>query len=366
MDLSDVDMNDEDDEEDEEDEEEESSAATTEEEEDVVLAQAKKDEEEATMKTEQEKKKKKANAAEKGKKKMKKKEKMKSASSGSSLLLFSGGTAMNGVCDALRDYTTSVTHVLPVSDDGGSTSEIIRVSGGPAVGDIRSRCLRLSDESTREAIAVKELLAHRLHPTDEELAKNEWYKIQEGDSPLWDGIDNAYATIIRRFLVHFHTEVTTNTHKERFSFVNGSIGNFFFAGARMFFRSMEAAIFLYARVSKLPRETMVVPCIECEDNERVTINAELMDGTILRGQNDISHPSVDKKSFTKQFHVDDGRREVPSVFSKEFWSNIIEAGEFPEIEGKEFWGGIPKSTDGHERVRDALADGNEGRRNLSP
>lgn len=354
MDLSDVDMNDEDDEEEEEDEEEESSAATTEEEEDVVLAQAKKDEEEATMKTEQEKKKKKkkANAAEKGKKKM------KSASSGSSLLLFSGGTAMNGICDALRDYTTSVTHVLPVSDDGGSTSEIIRVSGGPAVGDIRSRCLRLSDESTREAIAVKELLAHRLHPTDEELAKNEWYKIQEGDSPLWDGIDNAYATIIRRFLVHFHTEVTTNTHKERFSFVNGSIGNFFFAGARMFFRSMEAAIFLYARVSKLPRETMVVPCIECEDNERVTINAELMDGTILRGQNDISHPSVDKKSFTKQFHVDDGRREVPSVFSKEFWSNIIEAGEFPEIEGKEFWGGIPKSTDGHERVRDALADGN--------
>ena len=265
---------------------------------------------------------------------------------------------MNGICDALRDYTTSVTHVLPVSDDGGSTSEIIRVSGGPAVGDIRSRCLRLSDESTREAIAVKGLLAHRLHPTDEELAKNEWYKIQEGDSPLWDGIDNAYATIIRRFLVHFHTEVTTNTHKERFAFVNGSIGNFFFAGARMFFRSMEAAIFLYARVSKLPRETMVVPCIECEDNERVTINAELTDGTILRGQNDISHPSVDKKSFTKQFHVEDGRQEVPSVFSKEFWTDIIESGEFPEIEGKEFWGGIPQSTDGHARVRDALADGN--------
>ena len=40
---------------------------------------------------------------------------------------------MNGICDALRDYTTS-HHVLPVSDDGGSTSEIIRVSGGPAVG----------------------------------------------------------------------------------------------------------------------------------------------------------------------------------------------------------------------------------------
>lgn len=366
MDLNDVDMNEDDDSDEDEDEDDPCVVARDEDDEDddgdveASEATSTKPSSATTSVTERDdcveesretlKKKKK-----KGKKIKRKKNK---TSSGSSLLVFSGGTAMNGICDALRDYTTSVTHVLPVSDDGGSTSEIIRVSGGPAVGDIRSRCLRLSDESTREAIAVKGLLAHRLHPTDEELAKNEWYKIQEGDSPLWDGIDNAYATIIRRFLVHFHTEVTTNTHKERFAFVNGSIGNFFFAGARMFFRSMEAAIFLYARVSKLPRETMVVPCIECEDNERVTINAELTDGTILRGQNDISHPSVDKKSFTKQFHVEDGRQEVPSVFSKEFWTDIIESGEFPEIEGKEFWGGIPQSTDGHARVRDALADGN--------
>ena len=261
MDLNDVDMNEDDDSDEDEDEDDPCVVARDEDEEDddgdveASEATSMKPSSATTSVTERDdcveesretlKKKKK-----KGKKIKRKKNK---TSSGSSLLVFSGGTAMNGICDALRDYTTSVTHVLPVSDDGGSTSEIIRVSGGPAVGDIRSRCLRLSDESTREATAVKALLAHRLHPTDEELAKNEWYKIQEGDSPLWDGIDNAYATIIRRFLVHFHTEVTTNTHKERFAFVNGSIGNFFFAGARMFFRSMEAAIFLYARVSKLPR-----------------------------------------------------------------------------------------------------------------
>ena len=71
---------------------------------------------------------------------------------------------MNGICDALRDYTTSVTHVLPVSDDGGVDFGIIRVSGGPAVGDIRSRCLRLSDESTREAIAVKGLISASITP----------------------------------------------------------------------------------------------------------------------------------------------------------------------------------------------------------
>lgn len=45
--------------------------------------------------------------------------------------------------------------------------------GGPAVGDIRSRCLRLSDQSTSEARAVRILLGHRL-PLDSPRAKSEW------------------------------------------------------------------------------------------------------------------------------------------------------------------------------------------------
>ena len=51
-------------------------------------------------------------------------------------------------------FTFALWRYIPVSDDGGSTAEIIRVLGGPAVGDVRSRCLRLSDESTAEARAV--------------------------------------------------------------------------------------------------------------------------------------------------------------------------------------------------------------------
>ena len=124
----------------------------------------------------------------------------------------SGGTAFNGVVEELKKVTTRVAHVLPVSDDGGSTAEIVRVLGrflcflqqnslplllekyfsvsacvkyammvsvglpvlgGPAVGDIRSRCLRLSDESTAEALSVRKLLGHRL-PIDPSEAKLEW------------------------------------------------------------------------------------------------------------------------------------------------------------------------------------------------
>ncbi|CAI7882855.1 unnamed protein product [Closterium sp. NIES-54] len=42
-----------------------------------------------------------------------------------------GGTAFNAVAEELHEWTTAVAHVLPVSDDGGSTAEIVRVIGQP-------------------------------------------------------------------------------------------------------------------------------------------------------------------------------------------------------------------------------------------
>lgn len=71
----------------------------------------------------------------------------------------------------------------------------------------------------------------------------------EGDHPLWDGITDAYKHTIRAFLVHFHTAILRHS-TERFNFMNGSVGNFFFAGARLFFRSLEAAIFLFSRYGR--------------------------------------------------------------------------------------------------------------------
>ena len=102
------------------------------------------------------------------------------------LVVFSGGTAFNSVASQVRSLTTRVAHVLPVSDDGGSTAEIVRVLGGPAVGDIRSRCLRLADDSDAEGRAVRQLLAHRLSAHSSAQAKAEWYAIVEGEHPLWE------------------------------------------------------------------------------------------------------------------------------------------------------------------------------------
>ena len=96
---------------------------------------------------------------------------------------------------------TKVWHVLPVTDDGGSTAEIVRVLGGPAVGDIRSRLLRLAPGTTNESRAVLRLLGHRLvsmsslekndgddndevtHEKVSRMARGEWLDILDGGQP---------------------------------------------------------------------------------------------------------------------------------------------------------------------------------------
>jgi 2-phospho-L-lactate transferase CofD len=66
------------------------------------------------------------------------------------------------------------------SDNGGSTSEISRVIGGPGIGDIRSRLVRLMNENTPEQAAIKKLMGHRLPIDNDRSARIEWLEIVEG------------------------------------------------------------------------------------------------------------------------------------------------------------------------------------------
>ena len=215
----------------------------------------------------------------------------------------------------INRLTTRVSYVLPVSDDGGSTAEIARVLGGPAVGDIRSRCLRLADaDAAPEARAVARLLAHRLPSSSsssspspsssspspappsasasssaQRLAREDWRRVVEGTHPLWTGVSEPYKHLIRSFLVHFHSEVLRAPLGATFDWRGGSVGNFFFAGARLFFRSLEAAAFLFCRVARAPEGAAVLPAVATES--ALALAAVLEDGSVLVGQNEISHPS---------------------------------------------------------------------------
>jgi 2-phospho-L-lactate transferase/gluconeogenesis factor (CofD/UPF0052 family) len=228
-----------------------------------------------------------------------------------SLVVFSGGTAFNSVAADVKKLTTRVSYVLPVSDDGGSTAEIVRVLGGPAVGDIRSRCLRLADDTDEEAQAVKRLLAHRLSREDAEEAKHEWYRIVEGDHMLWEGVSEPYKHTIRAFLVHFHAQILRHS-SEKFNFRGGSIGNFFFAGARTFLRSLEAAIFMFTRVARIPEGSMVLPAICTE--ERIKLAAEVDNGAVIVGQHAISHPSSNGDLAVDKSYWEDLDHPVRRIF----------------------------------------------------
>lgn len=238
------------------------------------------------------------------------------ASNGPQIVFFSGGTALNAYVSSLSQLSTRATHVLSIADDGGSSGEISRVLGGPAIGDIRSRLIRFADRSTEEAKAVQTLLMHRL-PADENSALQEWHAVVTGSHALWKSVSEAYAQTIRAFLSHFHSEILKRGTSFRFAL--GSVGNFFFTGARLFFASLEAAIFLFSRVAKIPETLQVLPAIRAlaGDERRLTLAVDLIDGTRIVGQSAISHPpstgslAVDKKCDTK----------LPSPISRLFYLN---------------------------------------------
>jgi hypothetical protein len=148
-----------------------------------------------------------------------------------SLLVVSGGTGCNAICPA---FGPSATYVLPVSDDGGSSSEIIRVLGGPSIGtlrhglpryctfladkyspgDIRSRLVRLIPDTPGDQAlsAIRRLVSFRI-PVDlsDYAAREVWRDIVEGKSSLWEGIPLDRKETIRG-AVHYFSRRIYCTH----------------------------------------------------------------------------------------------------------------------------------------------------------
>ncbi|KIO33688.1 hypothetical protein M407DRAFT_231889 [Tulasnella calospora MUT 4182] len=196
-----------------------------------------------------------------------------------SYLVVSGGTGCNGIASA---FGSNVTHVLPVSDNGGSSSE---------VWDIRSRLIRLIPEAppASPTEAIRRLLSHRFSvDLTEQQAKEEWRDLVEGRSPLWKGIPPDRKETIRGFLVYFEGELLRRAHK-RFSFRNGSVGNYFLTAVHLFLRSVPSAIFLFSSITaRSPWKAHILPVLVT--NHTVTIAAELANGSRIIGQCEISHP----------------------------------------------------------------------------
>ncbi|CAM1505183.1 Fc.00g108200.m01.CDS01 [Cosmosporella sp. VM-42] len=213
----------------------------------------------------------------------------------SGIVVFSGGSAANNLVDVFETVREAnqckLSYVIPISDNGGSSSELIRVFGGPGIGDVRSRLVRLiPDDGNPETAAIKHFFNHRL-PKVYEDARAEWFEILEASHSLWNDISSPKRELIRSYLNSFNVEVVKRMRpSSRFDYSGASIGNLFLTGARLFTGSFEAAVYLLSSICAVPNRIAVLPALNT--NFALHIAAGLTDGTVITGQNDISHPSA--------------------------------------------------------------------------
>ncbi|EKD19926.1 uncharacterized protein L3040_002393 [Drepanopeziza brunnea f. sp. 'multigermtubi'] len=212
------------------------------------------------------------------------------------IVVFSGGSAANNLVDVFgkvaEDKGCSLSYIIPISDNGGSSSELIRVFGGPGIGDVRSRLVRLipEDPSSPETTAIKTLFNHRLSP-DPSLARVEWLNIVESRHLLWTSISSEKRELIRSLLNTINLEIVKRLRPtSSFNFQSASVGNLFLTGARLFTGSFESAIYLLGAITGVPSNINVIPAINSNFSHH--ISAGLQDGTHITGQNAISHPSA--------------------------------------------------------------------------
>ncbi|KAL2851507.1 hypothetical protein BJY01DRAFT_117042 [Aspergillus pseudoustus] len=213
------------------------------------------------------------------------------------LVVFSGGSAANNLVDvfsAVRESKDcSLSYIIPISDNGGSSSELIRIFGGPGIGDVRSRLVRLIPPSppNSERAAIKSLFNHRL--LADASAHAEWLSIVDGTSTVWKSITPAKKELIRSFFNLLNLEILKRARPpaSTFDFSSASVGNLFLTGARLFSGSFESAIYLLSNICDVPSDLVrVIPAINSNFSHH--ISASLANGTVIVGQNSISHPSI--------------------------------------------------------------------------
>ncbi|KAH9871283.1 hypothetical protein IAQ61_005462 [Plenodomus lingam] len=214
------------------------------------------------------------------------------------IVVFSGGSAANNLVDVFKtvreDKKCPLSYVIPISDNGGSSSELIRVFGGPGIGDVRSRLVRLipddPDNDESEKAAIKLFFNHRL-PKERVAARQEWLQIVEAEHDLWTNISTAKKEVIRSFLnVVAYEVIKRRRPSSSFDYSGASIGNLFLTGARLFMGSFESAIYILSSICSVPSHTSVLPAINTNFTHHISVG--LANGEVITGQNSISHPSI--------------------------------------------------------------------------
>jgi hypothetical protein len=198
-----------------------------------------------------------------------------------SIVVFSGGTAWNCLASALSQDGRHCAYILPVSDDGGSTSEIRRVFGGPAIGDLRSRLSRVQPPSPTPAqLALQRLLRYRLDEESETRAREEWCGVLSSDHCLWkgeEGQEYEWAVLARSVLQKLNAHVVSALHRrgDGMHWANASVGNLLLTALRLRMESLDAAISWISHYLGVDSSTLVLPCSLDDDGQEACCRAAL-------------------------------------------------------------------------------------------
>ncbi|MEJ8475696.1 GAK system CofD-like protein [Roseibium algae] len=194
---------------------------------------------------------------------------------GPRLLFFSGGTALNGIANALKAYTHNSVHLVTPFDSGGSSQALRQAFDMPAIGDLRSRLMALADESVLGHPDIFRLFTHRFKKTaTKKVLTTELEAMVAGTHPLVKAIERPMRTLITHQLGVFH-----EAKPKEFDLRGASIGNLILAGGYLNQNEeLEPIIFL---VSKLVGVQGIVRSIVAEN---LHLGVDLENGQSIIGQ----------------------------------------------------------------------------------
>ena len=164
---------------------------------------------------------------------------------GPSVLFFSGGSALKPLCKVLAGYTKNSIHLLTPFDSGGSSAELRKAFGMPAVGDLRSRLLALAKRGQEGNQAVYQLVNYRL-PENESPAELRTMisDIAKGKHPLIEGIPEPLKKLIQSQINHFLEAMPVD-----FNLRGASVGNLVLTGGYLSDnRDLEPILFVFSRL----------------------------------------------------------------------------------------------------------------------
>lgn len=195
---------------------------------------------------------------------------------GPRIVFFSGGTALRALSRELTRFTRNCTHLVTPFDSGGSSAELRRVFGMPAVGDARNRLMALADRNMpggRELVALLTLRLSKAQPV--RALEEAFSRIVSGQDPVAAAVPEPLRGEALACLETFAKAMRGTD----FSLAGASVGNLALAGA--YFESGRNLGLALERFARLTRAGgAVLPIVE----EGLDLVAELYDGTVLTGQ----------------------------------------------------------------------------------